>query len=207
MLKNCNVSKIQSHWTYVSKAHWTTAPPKSTVYPLIYTSKSLNPTKPWSKILLLILIPWAEHLSTSMSKTWNPLPPYLKVTFQPVMKTCPVRGELKGYGVTIQGSGAAGKRDGRAAVGHLGATTLRAFLPCHFLSITIDVGNVEKGRCCRFHGNGGKRMSKHCSVGCHISPVDFQLGHCVWNPHRRTLFQPVGVVFSGLRAPKIQFLK
>lgn len=61
------------------------------------------------------------------------------------MKACPVRGELKGHGVAVQGSGAAGKRDGQTAVGHLGATALRTFLPCHFLSITIDVGNVEKG--------------------------------------------------------------
>lgn len=52
---------------------------------------------------------------------------------------------------------------GRAkpAVGRLGATALRTFLPCHFLSIMIEVGNAERGRCCCLHGNGHKRMSKH----------------------------------------------
>lgn len=61
------------------------------------------------------------------------------------MKACPVREELKGYGVAAPGSGAAGKWDGaRASVGHLGAATLGTFLTCHFLSIMIDVGNVEE---------------------------------------------------------------
>ena len=74
------------------------------------------------------------------------------------MKACPVK---EGYDVTAQGSGAAGKWDGKTAVGHLGATTLRTFLPCHFLSITIDIGNAERGVAAVAHGNGGK-TSVHC---------------------------------------------
>lgn len=40
------------------------------------------------------------------------------------MKACPVKEGLRGQGVTVQGSGAAGKWDGRTTVGHLGATTV-----------------------------------------------------------------------------------
>ncbi|CAB1426830.1 unnamed protein product [Pleuronectes platessa] len=37
-----------------------------------------------------------------------------------------------------RGHGLLGNGTGTAAVGHLGAASLRTFLPCHFLSITID---------------------------------------------------------------------
>ena len=79
-----------------------------------------------------------------------------------MIKASPVREELKGYGVKAQGSGAAGKWDRQTTLGHLGvATTLRTFLPCHFLSIMIDAGNAERGGAAVAHGNKGKRMSKH----------------------------------------------
>lgn len=120
-----------------------------------------------------------EHLSTFMFKTWKPSLLTSRSFFSLWWKHVLSETELKGYSVAAQGSGAAGKWDGQTAVGHLGATTLRTFLPCHFLSIMIDIGNAERGGAAVAHGNRGKRMSKHWSAGCHILPEDFQVALCV----------------------------
>lgn len=121
-------------------------------------------------VFLSIFISWAHY------KNLRPLPFYLKVIFQPVMKACPVReGGQKVTMSQSRGQELLGNGMGRTTVGHLGATSLHTFLPRHFLSITIQTGESWKVRCCRSHGNGHKLMSKHSSV----LPLDFQLGHGV----------------------------
>lgn len=115
-----------------------------------------------------IYISWAQNL--------RPLPFYLKVIFQPMMKACPVReGGQKVTMSQSRGQELLGNGMGRTTIGHLGATSLRTFLPRHFLSITIQTWESWKVRCCRSHGNRHKLMSKHWSV----LPLDFQLGHGV----------------------------
>lgn len=110
------------------------------------------------------------------------------------MKVCPVRAELRGYGVAAQGSGAAGKWDGRRAVGHRGASALRTFHPCHFLSITIDVGNAEEGGAAVSVATGVSECQNTAALGATFRLWTFNRG-IVCNSHRRTLFQPVGVFF------------
>lgn len=95
--------------------------------------------------------------------------------------------------MSVQRSGTAGKRDGQTAVGHLGATTLRRFLSCHFLSIMIDAGNAEKGGAAVFMAT---RKSEHQNT--EVLDATF----CLWlswgivlNSHKLSLFQPVCVFF------------
>lgn len=91
-----------------------------------------------------LLIPIREHLPTLMAAVKRLLS-YLKVVFQTMMKAQPVRGRLKGYDVAVQGSGAAGKWDGRPTIRCLRATAFRTFFPCRLLSITRQFVNAVKG--------------------------------------------------------------
>ena len=143
-----------------------------------------------------------------MSKTWNPSPSYLKVIFQPAMKACPVREGLKGHDVTVQGSEAAGKWDGRATVGHLGATTV---LFAHSSPATScpswQIRNAEKGGGAVFMATGVSECQNTEASDATIGLWTFNWD-IVWNSHKQPLFGVLAFKFSGIRdhIPEIKLL-
>lgn len=134
--------------------------------------------------------PEPEHLSTFMSKTWNPSLPTSRSFFS--LSWRHVLSE-KGWKVTMsqsRGQELLGNGTSETAVGRLGPTTLRTFLLCHFLSIMIEFGNVERGGAAVFMATGISGC-QNTEAFC-LWTFNWDM---VWTSHKHSLFHCDSVFF------------